>query len=133
MAGDVNAWWTAIDDLPQIVERLKRVQIVHQHACDVIPKFDQPDGLIYCDPPYVHAIRSKGGTEVYGAEMSDDDHQRIAYILYECKSKVVLSGYPSDLYNELYASWRTVDFFIANHASGASKKAREVERLWFNF
>jgi DNA adenine methylase len=28
MAGDVNAWWTAIDGLPQIINRLKRVQIL---------------------------------------------------------------------------------------------------------
>ncbi len=25
MAGDVNAWWTAIDQLPEIIERLRRV------------------------------------------------------------------------------------------------------------
>ena len=28
MAGDVNAWWTAIDGLPHIVDRLRRVQIL---------------------------------------------------------------------------------------------------------
>ena len=28
MAGDVNAWWTAIESLPQIINRLRRVQII---------------------------------------------------------------------------------------------------------
>jgi hypothetical protein len=34
----------------------------------------------------------------------------------------VLSGYPSSLYSELYGGWRTVDFNIANHASGGKLK-----------
>ncbi|HEV2973052.1 MAG TPA: DNA adenine methylase, partial [Pirellulales bacterium] len=49
MAGDVNAWWTAIEMLPQIIDRLRRVQIICQSAFDAIPRFDHKDGLIYCD------------------------------------------------------------------------------------
>ncbi|MFQ5735126.1 MAG: bifunctional DNA primase/polymerase, partial [Planctomycetaceae bacterium] len=73
MAGDVNAWWTAIDGLPQIIERLRRVQILCQPAIQAIRRFDHPDALIYCDPPYVHSTRSKGATDVYGVEMTDDE------------------------------------------------------------
>jgi DNA adenine methylase len=133
MAGDVNAWWTAIEMLPQVIDRLRRVQIVCQPALDAVHRFDHAEGLIYCDPPYVHAVRSKGSTDVYGVEMSDDDHRQLAAGLHNCKSKVVLSGYPSDLYKELYGDWRRVDFDIANHAAGGKKKAREVECLWMNY
>lgn len=131
MAGDVNAWWTAIDALPEIINRLRRVQIICQSAFDAIPRFDHKDGLIYCDPPYVHSTRAS--TNVYHAEMSDEDHRELAKLLKSCKSKVVLSGYPSPLYNELYSGWRTHDFRIANHAAGGRTKARETERLWMNF
>ena len=41
MAGDVNAWWTAIEALPQIVERIRRVQIEHDDAHRVIERYDQ--------------------------------------------------------------------------------------------
>lgn len=133
MAGDVNAWWTAIEMLPQIIDRLRRVQIICQSAFEAIPRFDHEDGLIYCDPPYVHGTRSKGSTDVYGVEMSDDDHRKLAKLLRSCKARVVLSGYPSPLYETLYAGWRTVDFDIANHAAGGKSKAREIERLWLNF
>jgi DNA adenine methylase len=133
MAGDVNAWWTAIEMLPQIIDRLRRVQIICQSAFKAIPKFDQVDGLIYCDPPYVHGTRSAGSTDVYGVEMTDKDHIELAGLLSECKAKVILSGYPSPLYDRLYAKWRRVDFDIANHAAGGKKKAREVECLWMNY
>lgn len=65
--------------------------------------------------------------------MPDSDHRTLATILRRCKSKVILSGYPSPLYDELYHDWKVVDFDIANHASGGRSKSREIERLWMNF
>lgn len=130
MAGDVNAWWTAIEGLPRIIDRLRRVQILCQPAIDAIRRFDHRDALIYCDPPYVHSTRSKGGTDVYGVEMSDDDHRELAAVLNSCQAKVVLSGYPSPLYAKLYKGWRKVAFDIANHAAGGRSKSRQRECLW---
>lgn len=131
MAGDVNAWWTAIEMLPEISDRLRRVQILCEPAVRVIQKFDHPECLVYCDPPYVHSTRSS--TDDYGVEMTDADHRELADVLHKCKSKVVLSGYPSELYQGLYGDWRQVDFDIANHASGGKSKNRETERLWMNY
>lgn len=133
IAGDVNAWWSAIELLPQIITRLQRVQLACQPAIDAIRKFDHPEGLIYCDPPYLHATRAKGSRDIYGVEMTDDDHRELASILHECKAKVVLSGYASPLYQELYRDWQTVDFEMANHAAGGSSKRRMVERIWMNY
>jgi DNA adenine methylase len=133
MAGDVNAWWTAIEMLPEIIERIRRVQIICQSAFDAIPRFDHPEGLIYCDPPYVHSTREQHSRNVYHGEMNDNDHRELGKLLRQCKSKVVVSGYPSPLYEEIYDGWRTVSFDIANHSAGGKKKARETERLWMNF
>lgn len=131
MAGDVNAWWTAIDSLPFVIDRLRRVQILCQSAFDAIPKFDHKDALIYCDPPYVHSTRTDRA--VYHAEMTDQDHRELAQVLRGCDGRVIVSGYPSPLYDELYKGWRRVEFDIANHAAGGKSKAREVECLWMNF
>jgi len=130
MAGDVNAWWTAIDELPEITERLKRVQILHQPAIQAIQKFDAPDTLIYCDPPYLHETRDANSRDVYGVEMTEDDHCNLAAALNACQGSVVLSGYPSALYEELFFSWKRVDFDIANHAAGGRQKTRKTEVLW---
>ena len=91
MAGDVNAWWTAIDALPEIIDRIGRVQILCQSAFEAIPRFDHPDGLIYCDPPYVHSTRQENSRRVYHEEMTDDDHRQLGKTLKECQSKVVVS------------------------------------------
>lgn len=133
MAGDVNAWWTAIDHLPEIINRIRRVQILCQSAFDAIPRFDHPEGLIYCDPPYLHSTREKNSRAVYHFEMNDEEHYALAELLKRCKAKVVLSGYPSALYGELYNGWRMVAFDIANHAAGGRQKARETECIWMNF
>lgn len=133
MAGDVNAWWTAIDGLPQIIERLRRVQITCQDALEAIPRFDHPEAVIYCDPPYVHSTRDANSRSVYGIEMSDEEHRLLARLLKRCKSKILLSGYPSDLYEELYGDWPLVTFDIANHSAGGKTKARQTECLWMNF
>lgn len=133
MAGDVNAWWTAIEGLPRIVERLRRVQILCRPAVEAIRRFDHSEALVYADPPYLHSTRSKGATKIYGVEMTDADHRQLADVLHDCQAKVVLSGYPSALYDELYGRWRRVEFDIANHAAGGRKKARQRECLWLNF
>ena len=131
MAGDVNAWLSAIDQLPQVVARLQRVQIMCRPALDVIPRFDDADALIYADPPYVHATRES--TDAYRHEMTDADHAALAALLANCKARVIVSGYPSELYRSLYAEWRVETREIANHAAGGRGKARETECLWLNF
>jgi DNA adenine methylase len=133
MAGDVNAWWTAIDHMPEIINRIRRVQIICQSAFDAIPRFDHEEGLIYCDPPYVHSTRQESSRNVYHVEMTDEEHRELAKLLRKCRAKIVLSGYPSPLYHELYRDWRVVSFDIANHAAGGKEKGREVECLWLNF
>jgi DNA adenine methylase len=133
MAGDVNAWWTAIDHLPEIIDRLRRVQILCKSAFEAIPRFDHPDALIYCDHHYVHSTREENSRRVYHAEMSDEDHRRLAQVLRNCKAKVVVSGYRSAVYDEVFGGWRLVEFDIANHAAGGRQKGRETECLWLNF
>jgi DNA adenine methylase len=134
MADVVSGYLSLIDhQLPDIIERLRRVQIVCRPAIDVIRTWDSKDTLIYCDPPYVHETRHEGSREVYGVELFEDGHRELATALNACKAKVVLSGYSSPLYEELYRGWRSVQFDIANHAAGGRKKARKQEVLWLNW
>ncbi len=134
MADVVSGYLSMIDEeLPAVIDRLRRVQIVNRPAPEAIRTWDGPDTLIYCDPPYVHETRHEGSREVYGVEMSEADHRELAATLHACRGKVVLSGYPSPLYDALYAGWRVVTFDIANHAAGGRTKARKQETLWLNW
>ena len=131
MAGEVSGYLSAIDnELPQIVERLRTVQIICRPAVGVIRTWDGPETLIYCDPPYLHSTRKEGSRSVYGCEMTDDDHRELADVLHACeKGQVILSGYPSPLYYQLYDGWRRVEIDIAKHAAGGKVKERKRETL----
>lgn len=134
MADVVSGYLSMIDEyLPLIVERLRPVQILSRPAVDVIQRWDSEKTLIYCDPPYLPSTRQANSRAVYGQEMSEDLHREVAECLNSCVGKVVLSGYPSDLYDELFADWWRIDYDIANHAAGGKKKEREQECLWLNF
>ena len=133
MAGDVNAWWTSIDQLPQLIERLRRVQLLHQPAIEAIRRFDRPDALIYCDPPYLHDTRAPNSIDVYGIEMTTKEHSELGQTLSKCQSKIVISGYPSKLYEDMFCSWRRIEFDIANHSAGGREKSRKRETVWLNW
>jgi DNA adenine methylase len=133
MADNASGYLSAVDDvLPLVAERFRRVQMVTcTPATAAVLRWDSRDTLFYCDPPYLAETRTS--PQVYGCEMTEDDHRRLAGVLRACAGKVVLSGYPSDLYADLYAGWRTVTFDLANHAAGGGCKRRVCERVWLNW
>ena len=128
MAGAVSRWLGAIDGLPEIVQRLQRVQIENAPALEVIRRYDSKQTLFYLDPPYVH--ESRGDAKAYAHEMSDDDHRELATQLNSIKGRAVLSGYRSLLYDTLYSKWTRVD--APQKICNSSKGIRQ-ECLWMNF
>ncbi len=130
MSGVISRWLGGVEALPEIAERLLRVQIENRPAIDVIELYDAPGTLYYCDPPYVHNTR--GDSKAYGYEMTDDEHRELASVLNKVKGKVALSNYDCDLMNELYPSphWcKTVGPNKTNHAT----KGIRQEVLWTNY
>jgi DNA adenine methylase len=133
MNEQASAWLTAIEGLPAVHERLKRVVILSQYALDVIRKQDGPETLFYCDPPYLHETRA--AKEVYKHEMSEDDHGELLETLSTIEGKFLLSGYRSELYDDWAHScgWRRVEFTLPNNAAGGKSKRRMTECVWMNY
>ncbi|MDW8080247.1 MAG: DNA adenine methylase [Thermoguttaceae bacterium] len=132
MADVVSGFLSAIDEvLPLIIERLRRVQILCRDAFEVIPKWDSPDTLFYCDPPYLPSVVTR--SNVYGCTLSDRDHDRLLKLLCRCRGKVILSGYPNPLYDARLKKWRRLEVDIANHAAKGAQKRRCCEVLWCNW
>jgi DNA adenine methylase len=129
--GDVNAWLTIIDKLPEISERIQETYIFNKDYKEVIDAFNNKDSLVYCDPPYVSETRVS--KEAYKHEMTTDDHIDLANLLNRFKGKALISGYPSRLYNRLYSDWRCVRKKIVNHASQQKSKKYQTECLWINY
>lgn len=128
MAGAVSRWLGAVDQLPEIAQRLLRVQIENAPATEIIARFDSQDTLFYLDPPYVH--ESRGDKNVYDNEMSNWDHIELGEILRKIKGRAVISGYRTKLYDEIYKGWNRIDAPVK--LCNSSKGFRQ-ESLWINF
>jgi hypothetical protein len=81
--------------------------------------------LLYCDPPYLLHTRTSGRRYRYDYE--EQDHVELLALLKAVPGPVILSGYPSALYDEQLADWRTLELQVMNQAGV------RTEKLWFNF
>jgi DNA adenine methylase len=81
--------------------------------------------LLYCDPPYLLDTRTSGRRYRYDYE--EQDHLDLLALLKAVPGAVILSGYPSALYDEQLAEWRTLELQVMNQAGV------RTEKLWFNF
>ena len=138
MNENVSAWLSAVDGLPEVHERLRRVEIWNEDSITFIDKLDKSyDTLFYLDPPYVLNTRRDNADEYGAFEMSLEDHKRlISYLLRGMRGKVLLSGYPNELYDSELTrerGWRYVDLEIPNHSSSSISKEMKCERLWMNY
>jgi DNA adenine methylase len=81
--------------------------------------------LVYCDPPYLHGTRSSGRR--YRFDYSEQDHIALLELLQRLPCQVMLSGYPSTLYDEWLGGWQSLELQVMNQAGV------RTEKLWFNF
>jgi DNA adenine methylase len=125
-----SADWSSYPDVvPALVNRLQGVIIENMSATKLCPKFDAPDTLFYVDPPYLPSTRDAG--KDYKFEMSEDEHVELAQKLKQLDGMVVLSGYPSALYDELYADWEQRHFVTSIAGAKGSILPRQ-ETIWLN-
>lgn len=131
MNEQASSWMSAIEGLPDVAARLKRVVVLADDAVKVIRSQDGPNTLFYLDPPYVHETRVT--TADYEHEMSTEQHVELLDAIDACRGKVLLSGYPSELYQSRLKDWNYIDIEIDNKASSAKQKPRMIERIWMNY
>lgn len=81
--------------------------------------------LIYCDPPYLPSTRKRA--RVYRYDYTEDDHVRLIGLLKALPCSVLLSGYESDLYDDLLTGWNKLTVVAASHGGP------RLEVLWLNY
>jgi DNA adenine methylase len=115
---------------PNIIEpfvaRLQGVVIENRDAAICMRAHDAPHTLHYVDPPYLFSTRGKV-TRRYAYEMTDEQHTALANVLRSLKGMVIVSGYPSPVYDELYTGWMRVE--RKSFADGANAR---TEVLWIS-
>lgn len=124
---------TKLDALHAYARRLLRVAIDCIDGAEFIAKWGREGTMVYVDPPYVASTR-KG--DAYLHELNDDGHRRFAAACHgavERGARVAVSGYPSALYDALYAGWRRIDIDVALHGTRHSNGQRRTESLWMSY
>ena len=108
--------------------RLARVSLECRPALEVVKAYgSEPQCLLFADPPYLGSTRALN----YQHEMpGEDEHRELAAALTEASAAVVLAGYPSPLYDELYAGWHRHEIATATGQSQEWNARTEV--LWSN-
>jgi DNA adenine methylase len=113
-------------------KRLARVSLECMPALDLIARYGvDPAVLLYVDPPYLGSTRrlGRGPYDRYVHDMPDEaDHRELAKALHAARAAVVLSGYPSDLYDrELYPGWDRHTIPASTRQGSSSKAERGVD------
>lgn len=103
---EVKGWVNYPESLRAVVTRLRGVIVENRDALDVLKRYQSSTTLFFVDPPYLASTRSSKRT--YKHELSDAQHEALAAVLHEVEGMVVLAGYPSPLYDRLYAGWQCV-------------------------
>lgn len=148
----IGGWLSAIERLPEIVERLCGVQVENMNAIECIKKYDSTSTFIYTDPPYYtdsrvssvvksgHGYKQKAKSG-YRAELPSSEHFNLLKQLHKCNGYVLLSGYHCKMYDDFFdehEDWEVIDLEVVCqaavvHGEGKLKEGyKRVEVLWKN-
>lgn len=127
-----QAWSNYVQCIPEFVARLQGVLIERDDAKAVMRRADSRQTLHYVDPPYLHSTRSSvmtrsKKTHGYTHELTTEQHKELLTFVKTLTGMVVISGYPSTLYDRALKRWRRLE--TPALADGALPR---TEVLWLN-
>lgn len=105
-------------------------EIVNADCVTFLEAFDFASAgrvVLYADPPYLLSTRTS--RHRYRFDYTEADHLRLLATLKALPANVVviLSGYPSPLYDRELPGWRTIEFQVSTRGTP------RTEKLWMNF
>jgi DNA adenine methylase len=130
IGGTACKWGGITETIGEATKRLRGdtihlVQIEHMDALRLIEGYNNPDTLMYLDPPYVLSTR-RG--KLYAHEMDDKAQHNLLAVITGSKAKIIISGYESDLYNAAMSDW-----YKDQTTSQTTSGLMAVETIWMNF
>lgn len=123
-----NAWANKIKKLPKVIEKLRTFQIHQMDALELFDKVNIKGNIVYIDPPYLNSVRNDHKRYIH--ETTDDFHCRLAAKVKNAECFVAISGYDSELYDQLFTGLIKHTEKISR--SNTQKRPRQ-ECLWVNY
>ncbi len=147
----ISAWLTCISFLPEIIKRIENITFDCGNFINLMDKHNltnNPNCLVYADPPYCHDTRSC--KRLYKFEMptyrkdekpgeEDTSHEQLFKWLARCDNNCFLSGYDSPAYHQFSLEYlvpqgkklRAVfTKEVSNNMGQTKKKSKRTEVLW---
>lgn len=119
-------YWAALPETVfRVCERLKEAQIENTDALTLIERYNSPETLIYIDPPYLQSLRKRN---MYKYEMTEAQHIKLLELITQSKSKICISAYDNELYNDYLKGWYT-----AEKKTTAQMGLHRTEKLYMNY
>ena len=102
------------------------VQLIGECAHDYLAKYEFTGReLIFCDPPYL--VKTRSSDRKYHFDYTEQDHIALLELLKSMPCHIILSGYPSALYEEHLGAWNNLEL------QAMTRGGPRTEKLWFNF
>jgi len=121
-------WAHYPENLRAFTARLQGVVIENRPAIDVMEQHDSTQTLHYIDPPYLHSTRNmQRGNSSYAEEMTLKDHCELLKFLHGLRGMVIVSGYPSKLYDQALSGWTRIE-----RSAMADGQRKRTEVLWLS-
>ena len=159
-----EAYYKKIDQLYEVAERLEGVEVYQVNAQimlsmgeyiknhknhkglnsivkdDWVDFLNDPTVCCYADPSYLDPDETEKppkdlGEGTYKFGTSYEDHERLLKMFYDCKCRMVVSNYDSELYNRYLSEengWKKLEI-PTKTSVGGKKGNNRVEVLWFNY
>jgi DNA adenine methylase len=126
-------WATYPDELKLIIDRMRGVMIENRNGLEVIDGHDSKETLFYLDPPYMKDTRYLGKkTKIYAHEMEDFQHEELLKHIRKIKGMTVISGYDTEVYNDILFDWRKESIATVADAGTNIKNMDRTEVLWIS-
>ena len=126
------------DRVERVAREIAMVNLENKPWDDILQRYDDEGVLMYLDPPYLMEVRC--GAKAYQYEMERDEHVKMLKMIHQAKSKVILSGYDNDLYDDILDGWhksvseprvmRSTSSFLDEDTREDKKR---IEVCWTNY
>jgi site-specific DNA-adenine methylase len=103
-----------------------KCKLINEDSLEYLKKFNfSGNELIYSDPPYLTSTRKQ--SKIYRHEYDINDHILFLELIKKINSKVIISGYDNELYNDVLIGWNKTQFAAKTHTY------KSIETIWFNY
>ena len=133
-----NNTWRNVQYAQKIISRIQNTKVFNQDAIKVMKRFDGKNTFVYLDPPYVlSTVRDTKGRN-YKTNVTEEWHEEFLKTALRCKSKIMISGYESDLYHDYLKDWECFKYTKHSNMARSFYKTQEKiviknDCLWVNY